>query len=178
MGTKPKGGDIMAKAVFGIATNEGQAGGIICLLRAAGFSDTAVSVLYPEERSNEDCAGEQHTKASLGAATGATGGAILGIFVGWMAAIGAIAVPGLGPLIAAGPILAALEGAAGGAAAGALTGALIGMGISELDAKLYEGNVKAGGILMSVKTEDSEQRIRATELFEDAGAESVVTVSF
>ena len=102
----------------------------------------------------------------------------MGIFVGWMAAIGAIAVPGLGLLIAAGPILAALEGAAGGAAAGAFTGALIGMGISELDAKLYEGNVKAGGILMSVKTEDSEQRIRATELFEDAGAESVVTVSF
>jgi hypothetical protein len=163
----------MAKAVFGIATNEGQAGGIICLLRAAGFSDTAVSVLYPEERSNE-----RNTLASLGAATGATGGAILGIFVGWMAAIGTIAVPGLGPLIAAGPILAALEGAAGGAAAGALTGALIGMGISELDAKLYEGNVKAGSILMSVKTEDSEQRIRATELFEAAGAESIVTVSF
>ena len=164
----------MAEAVFGIAQNEGQAGGIICLLRAAGFPDTAVSVLYPEERRNEDCADEQHTKTSLGAATGATGGALLGIFVGWMAAIGALVIPGLGPFIAAGPILAAIEGAAGGAAAGALTG----IGISEHDAKLYEGNVKQGGILMSVHTEGSKERIRAMELFEDAGAESVVTVSF
>jgi hypothetical protein len=174
---KPETGSIMGKAVFGIAQNEGQAGGIICLLRAAGFPDTAVSVLYPEERRNEDCADEQHTKTSLGAATGATGGALLGIFVGWMAAIGALVIPGLGPFIAAGPILAAIEGAAGGAAAGALTGALIGMGISEHDAKLYEGNVKQGGILMSVHTEGSKERIRAMELFEDAGAESVVTVS-
>jgi uncharacterized membrane protein len=95
-----------------------------------------------------------------------------------MAAIGALVIPGLGPFIAAGPILAAIEGAAGGAAAGALTGALIGMGISEHDAKLYEGNVKQGAILMSVHTEGSKERIRAMELFEDAGAESVVTVSF
>jgi hypothetical protein len=168
----------MAKAVFGVAKNEGQAGGIICLLRAAGFSDTAVSVLYPEERRNADFSDEQHTKNFVGAAAGATVGALFGIFVGWMVSIGALAIPGLGPIIAAGPVLAALEGAAGGAAAGAFTGTLIAKGISEHDAKLYEGNVEEGDILMSVHTEDSRERMLATELFADAGAESVVTVSY
>jgi hypothetical protein len=168
----------MAKAVFGIAKNEGQAGGIMCLLRAAGFSDTAVSVLYPEERRNADFSNEQHTKTFVGAAAGATVGALFGIFVGWMASIGALAIPGLGPIIAAGPLLAAIEGAAGGAAAGAFTGALVGMGISEHDAKLCEGNVDEGDILISVHTEGSRERMLATELFADAGAESVVTVSY
>ena len=98
----------MGKAVFGIAKNEGQAGGIMCLLRAAGFSDTAVSVLYPEERRNADFSNEQHTKTFVGAAGGATVSALFGIFVGWMASIGAIAISGFGPIIAAGPILAAL----------------------------------------------------------------------
>jgi len=150
----------------------------MCLLRAAGFSDTAVSVLYPEERRNTDFSNEQHTKTFVGAAAGATVGALFGIFVGWMASIGALAIPGLGPIIAAGPILAAIEGAAGGAAAGAFTGALIGMGISGHDAKLCEGNVEEGDILMSVHTEGSRERMLATELFADAGAESVVTVSY
>ena len=154
----------MAKAVFGIAKDEGQAAGIICLLRAAGFSDAAVSVLYPEEWGNGVFSDEQHTQTSVGAPTGATGGAVFGIFVGWMASIGALAVPGLGPIIAA--------------AAGAFTGVLMGMAISEHDAKLYEGNVAEGDILMSVHTEDSRERMLATEVFADAGAESVVTVSY
>jgi hypothetical protein len=168
----------MGKAVFGIAKNEGQAGGIMCLLRAAGFSDTAVSVLYPEERRNADFSNEQHTNTFVGAAGGATVGGLFGIFVGWMASIGAIAISGFGPIIAAGPILAALEGAAGGAAAGALTGALIAMGICEHDTKLCEGNVREEAILMSVHTKDSTELMLATELFADAGAESVVTVSY
>ena len=166
----------MAKAVFGIAKNEGQAGGIMCLLRAAGFSDTAVSVLYPEERRNADFSNEQHTKTFVGAAAGATVGALFGIFVNWMASSGALAIPGLGRVIAAGPILAALEGAASGAAAGAFTGALIAMGISEHNTKLCQGNVREGDILMSVHTKGSREQMLATELFADAGAESVVTV--
>jgi hypothetical protein len=158
------------KAVFGIAKNEAQAIAIADNLKAAGFTENDVSVLFPDKASSRDFAHEQHTKAPEGAATGASGGAILGGALGWMVGIGALAIPGLGPFIAAGPIMAALAGAAGGAAAGGLTGALIGMGIPELEAKRYEGKVKDGNILMSVHTEDSKERERAKKIFENGGA--------
>jgi hypothetical protein len=163
----------MAKAVFGIAKSQSQAITIADQLKAAGFSDGDVSVLFPDKKGTKDFAHEQNTKAPEGAATGATGGALLGGALGWMVGIGALAIPGLGPFIAAGPIMAALAGVAGGAAVGGLTGALIGMGIPEYEAKRYEGKVKDGNILMSVHTEDSAERDRAKKIFEAGGAEDI-----
>src|ERR1700694_2332123 len=163
----------MAKAVFGIARSEAQAIAIADQLRAAGFSENDISVLFPDKKGTRDFAQEQHTKAPEGAATGATGGAILGGALGWLVGIGSLAIPGLGPFIAAGPIMAALAGAAGGAAAGGLTGALIGMGIPEYEAKRYEGKVKDGNVLLSVHTEDNDERERAKEILEAGGAEDI-----
>jgi hypothetical protein len=161
------------KAVFGIAKSESQAIMIADNLRAAGFTENDISVLLPDKQGTRDFAHEQHTKAPEGAATGAGSGAILGGALGWMVGIGALAIPGLGPFIAAGPIMAALAGAAGGAAAGGLAGALIGMGIPEYEAKRYEGKVKAGNILISIHTEDGEERDRAKEILETIGAEDI-----
>src|ERR1700694_1964291 len=145
----------MAKSVFCIAKTEAQAIAIVDQLKVAGFSHNDISVLFPDKTGTKDFAHEQHTKAPEGAATGAGTGGVLGGALGWMVGIGALAIPGLGPFIAAGPIMAALAGAAAGAAVGGLTGALIGMGIPEYEAKRYEGKVKDGNILMSVHTDDS-----------------------
>src|ERR1700722_9189963 len=123
------------KAVFGIAKSEPQAITIADNLKAVGFTENDVSVLFPDKAGSKDFAHEQHTKAPEGAATGAGTGAILGGALGWMIGRGALAIPGVAPVIAAGPIMAALAGAAGGAAAGGLTGALIGLGIPEYEAK-------------------------------------------
>jgi len=161
------------KAVFGIAKDESQAIRIADNLKAAGFSENDVSVLLPDKAGTRDFAHEQHTKAPEGAATGAGAGAVLGGALGWMVAIGSLAIPGLGPFLAAGPIMAALAGAAGGAAAGGLTGALVGMGIPEYEAKRYEGKVKDGNILLSVHTEDSDERDRAKQILEAGGAEDI-----
>lgn len=161
------------KAVFGIAQTEAQAVVIAENLKAAGFTANDVSVLFPDKQGSKDFAHEQHTKAPEGATAGASGGAILGGALGWLVGIGALAIPGLGPFIAAGPIMAALAGAAGGAAVGGLTGALVGMGIPEYEAKRYEGKIKDGNILMSVHTDDSKERERAKEIFARGGAEDI-----
>ena len=161
------------KAVFGIAKSEAQAITIADNLKAAGFTENDVSVLFPDKQGSKDFAHEQHTKAPEGAATGGGSGAVLGGALGWMVGIWALAIPGLGVFIAAGPIMAALAGAAGGAAAGGLTGALIGMGIPEYEAKRYEGKVKDGNILLSVHTEDSAERDRAKNILEAEGAEDI-----
>jgi hypothetical protein len=161
------------KAVFGIAKTESQAVAIADNLRAAGFTENDVSVLFPDKQGTKDFAHEQHTKAPEGATAGAGGGAILGGALGWIVGIGALAIPGVGPFIAAGPIMAALAGAAGGAAVGGFTGALIGMGIPEYEAKRYEGKVKNGNILMSVHTDDGKERERAKEIFVKGGAEDI-----
>lgn len=163
----------MAKAVFGIAQTEAQAIAIVDQLKAAGFSRDDISVLFPDKTGTRDFAHEQHTKAPEGAATGAGTGGVLGGALGWLAGIGTLAIPGLGPFIAAGPIMAALSGAAAGAALGGLTGALIGMGIPEYEAKRYEGRVKEGNILISVHAEDRDERARAKDIFEQAGAEDI-----
>jgi hypothetical protein len=163
----------MAQAVFCIAQTEAQALTIVDQLKAAGFSHNDISVLFPDKTSTRDFAHEQHTKAPEGATTGATTGGVLGGAFGWLVGIGAIAIPGLGPFIAAGPILAALSGAAAGAALGGLTGALIGMGIPEYEAKRYEGKIQQGNLLISVHTEDRTERARAREIFEKAGAEDI-----
>jgi len=161
------------KAVFGIAQTESQAVMIADNLKAAGFAANDVSVLFPDKQGSKDFAHEQHTKAPEGATAGAGGGAILGGALGWLVGIGALAIPGLGPFIAAGPIMAALAGAAGGAAVGGLTEALVGMGIPEYEAKRYEGKIKDGNILMSVHTNDSKERERAKEIFVRGGAEDI-----
>jgi hypothetical protein len=163
----------MAKSVFCIARTEAQATTIVEQLKAANFSNNDISVLLPDKAGTRDFAHEQHTKAPEGAAAGAGTGGVLGGALGWLVGIGALAIPGLGPFIAAGPIMAALSGAAAGAALGGLTGALIGLGIPEYEAKRYEGKIKAGNILISVHAEDSKARDMAKAIFEHAGAEDI-----
>lgn len=163
----------MATSVFCIAKNETQTTNIISRLRAAGFAGNDISVLFPDRSGTRDFAHEQHTKAPEGAATGAGAGGVLGGVVGWLAGVGALAIPGLGPFIAAGPIVAALSGAALGAAVGGLTGALIGMGVPEFEAKRYEGKIKDGNILISVHAVDSEQSQAARRIFEEENAEDI-----
>src|SRR5580692_7137148 len=164
---------IAKKAVFGIAQSESQAIMIADQLKAAGFSNNDVSVLFPDKTGTRDFAHEQHTKAPEGAATGAGSGALLGGALGWLVGIGSLAIPGLGPFIAAGPIMAALAGASAGAAAGGVTGALIGMGIPELEAKQYEGKIRNGNILLSVHAEDGKEVTRAKEILKNGGAEDI-----
>jgi hypothetical protein len=167
----------MAQAVFGIAKNEAQAITIVEQLKAAGFSPNDISVLLPDKTGTKDFAHEHHTKAPEGAATGAGTGGILGGTLGWLVGIGALAIPGLGPFIAAGPIMAALSGAAAGAALGGIAGALIGLGIPEYEAKRYEGKIREGHVLISVHTDDRTERSRAKEILERAGAQDVADTS-
>jgi len=127
----------------------------------------------PDKAGTKNFAVDNQTKAPEGAATGAGTGAVLGGGLGWLAGIGALAIPGLGPFIAAGPIMAALTGAALGGTVGGVTGALIGMGIPEYEAKRYEGKVKGGYALISVHSEDSAETDRAKDIFDDAGAEDI-----
>ena len=167
----------MAKAVFCIATSESQAESIVNQLKSAGFADSDISVLFPDKTGTKDFAHEQHTKAPEGAVTGASTMGVVGGALGWLAGIGSLAIPGVGPFIAAGPIMAALSGAALGAAVGGITGALVGMGIPEYEAKRYEGKIKAGNILISVHSESSDETKRAKEIFEQAGAQDISSSS-
>jgi hypothetical protein len=160
-------------AVFGIYTDRIGVDRAVDALKAAGFSNSDVSALLPESQSTKDFAHEKNTKAPEGAATGAGTGAVLGGGLGWLVGIGALAIPGVGPFIAAGPIMAALAGAGVGGAVGGLTGALIGMGIPEYEAKRYEGRVKDGGILLSVHTDNSDDTKRAKEILEHTGAQDI-----
>jgi hypothetical protein len=163
-------------AVVGLVSSEAQAQSIVGELQRAGFSSNDISALFPDKTGSRDFAFEQNTKAPEGAAAGASAGGALGGTVGLLAGVGALAIPGLGPFIAAGPIMAALSGAAAGAAVGGLTGALVGMGIPEIEAKQYEGKVKGGNILLSVHTVDRAERARSKKILEDWGAVDVVTV--
>ena len=167
----------MEKAVLCIAKSELQASRIVNDLRAAGFSNNDISVLFPDKSGTRDFAHEHNTKAPEGAATGAGTGGVLGGALGWLVGMGTLAIPGLGPFIAAGPIMAALGGAAAGATLGGVTGALIGMGIPEYEAKQYEGKIKEGNILISVHSEDGTERSRAKTIFEKAGAEGISSTS-
>jgi hypothetical protein len=166
----------MDRAVICIVPSELAARDVVDRLRAAGFSPNDVSVLLPDQRGTRDFAHEQHTKAPEGATAGGLTGGVLGGVAGWLVGIGSLAIPGLGPFVAAGPILAALSGAAAGAAVGGLTGALIGLGVPEYEAKQYEGKLREGNILVSVHTEDADQRRLAKNIFEEAGADDIRTV--
>ena len=160
-------------AVFGIYATRNGVEGAVDALKAAGFRNTDISVLFPENVGTKDFAAEKNTKAPEGATTGAGTGVVLGGALGWLAGIGALAIPGVGPFIAAGPIMAALAGAGAGGVVGGLTGALVGMGIPEYEAKRYEGRVKKGGILLSVHSDDSNWTKKAKEILEQTGAEDV-----
>jgi hypothetical protein len=160
-------------AVFGIYSNQIDLETAVDTLKNAGYRNTDISVLFPENVGTKDFAHEKGTKAPEGATAGAGTGAVIGGTLGWLAGIGALAIPGLGPFIAAGPIMAALAGAGAGGALGGLTGALVGMGIPEYEAKRYEGRVKKGGILLSVHSDNSEWTRRAKEILERTGAEDV-----
>ena len=160
-------------AVFGIYPEYASVENGVDALKAAGFRNTDISVLFPENVGTKDFAHKKETKAPEGATTGATTGAVIGGGLGWLAGIGALAIPGLGPFIAAGPIMAALAGVGVGGAVGGITGALIGMGIPEYEAKRYEGRVKEGGILLSVHSDNSEWTKRAKEILEHTGAQDI-----
>lgn len=160
-------------AVFGIYRDRTSVENAVDVLRQENFRNTDISVLFPENQGTKDFAHEKNTKAPEGAATGAGSGAVIGGTLGWLTGIGALAIPGLGPFIAAGPIVAALAGVGVGGAIGGITGALIGMGIPEYEAKRYEGRVKEGGILLSVHCDDSNWTKRAKEILERTGAQDV-----
>lgn len=165
------------KSVFCIASSTLQANQIVDGLREQGFSNNDISALFPDNEGTRDFAHEKGTKAPEGATAGAGSGALLGGALGWLAGIGALAIPGVGPFVAAGPIAAALSGAAVGGAVGGITGALIGMGIPEYEAKRYEGKVKEGGILISVHAEDSDAIDRAKQVFEQHNAQDIASAS-
>jgi hypothetical protein len=162
-------------AVFGIYRDQLGVEEAVDALRAAGFRNTDISVLFPENQGTKDFAHEKHTKAPEGTATGAGTGAVIGGTLGWLAGIGALAIPGVGPLIAAGPIVAALTGVGVGGAVGGVTGALIGMGIPEYEAKRYEGRVKEGGILLSVHSDNSDWTSKAKDILKRTGADDVAS---
>jgi|SRR5580692_4200789 hypothetical protein len=162
-------------AVFGIYPNRPGVERAVDALRQKGFRSTDISVLFPENQGTKDFAHEKNTKAPEGAATGATSGAVIGGTLGWLVGIGALAIPGLGPFIAAGPIMAALAGAGAGGVVGGLAGALVGMGIPEYEAKRYEGRIKEGGILLSVHSDNSEWTKKAKEILEQTGAQDIAS---
>ena len=160
-------------AVFGIyPTYESVETGVESL-QSAGFRNEDISVLMPENVGSKEFAHEKGTKAPEGAATGAGAGGVVGGVLGVLAGVGLLAIPGLGPFIAAGPIMAGLAGLGVGAAVGGISGALIGMGIPEYEAKRYEGRVKEGGILLSVHSDYSEWTKRAKDILERTGAQDI-----
>lgn len=165
------------KSVLGIyATRSGVERGIT-VLRDGGFSATDISVLLPENLGARELATEKSTKAPEGATAGAGSGAVIGGTLGWLVGIGALAIPGLGPFIAAGPIMAALAGVGVGGAVGGFTGALVGMGIPEYEAKRYEGRLEKGGVLLSVHCDSSEEVSRAKDILKRTGAEDIASTT-
>lgn len=162
-------------AVFGIYPTPATAEIAVDRLLAAGFTNGAISVLLPDDESTRAFAHEKSTKAPEGTAAGVTAGGIVGGTLGLLAGIGALAIPGVGPLIAAGPIMGALAGLGVGGAVGGLVGALIGMGIPEYEAKRYEGRVKDGGTLLSVHCDTSDQVTIAKSVLKESGAEDIAS---
>lgn len=164
-------------AVFGIYANRQAAEDAIGNLRSAGFRSTDVSLLLPENPGTKDLAHEKHTKAPEGAATGGFAGGIAGGVLGWLTGIGALMIPGLGPLIAAGPIVAALAGAGAVGALGGIVGALAGLGIPEYEARRYEGRIREGGVLLSVHCDNREWVKRAKQMLGETGAQDIAAAT-
>jgi hypothetical protein len=162
-------------AVFGIYPTRESVEEAVDHLRNAGFRNTDISVLFPENRGTKDFAHEKNTKAPEGATTGGVAGGVIGGALGWLAGIGALAIPGIGPLIAAGPIVGMLTGVGVLGTVGGIAGALIGMGIPEYEAKRDEGRVREGGILLSVHSDNSDWTRRAKEVLELTGAHDIAS---
>src|SRR5512133_180292 len=160
-------------SVFGIVKTHSQAEQIVEGLQDAGFPVSEISILLPDNEGKHDIGHVKATKAPEGATTGATTGGVTGGVLGLLAGIGALAIPGVGPFIAAGPIMAALSGAA----TGGVAGGLIGLGIPEIEAKRYEGKLKSGNYLIAVHAGDGDEEDRAKEIFENGGAEDICTSS-
>jgi len=160
-------------AVFGIYPDQLTAEDGVDSLKDSGFRSTDISVLFPDNQGTKDFAHEKHTKAPEGAVAGGSSGAVIGGALGWLAGIGALAIPGVGPFIAAGPIMGMLGGIGVGTAIGGVTGALIGLGIPEYEAKRYEGRIRRGGILLSVHCDDTDWARRAKNILNQTGAEDV-----
>ena len=167
----------MSKSVFGIATTQGQAEQIVQQLQTQGFASSEISALMPDTAGTHDIGHVKATKAPEGATTGATAGGVTGGVLGLLAGVGALAIPGLGPFIAAGPIMAALSGAAVGATTGGVLGGLVGLGIPEIEAKRYDEKLKKGNYLIAVHTDESDDVDRAKNIFKTAGAEDISTIS-
>lgn len=163
----------MSTSVFCIANSSEQASSVITKLNAAGFGLDEISVLMPDKSGRRDFAHERNSKAPEGTAAGASAGGLVGGFIGLLAGLGTLAIPGVGALIAAGPLLATLSGAAVGAAIGGAGGAFIGMGIPEYVAKRYEGKIVGGNILLAVHVKDADDAVRAKEIMELCAAEDI-----
>ena len=161
------------RAVYGIYRDRAQVENAVDRFISAGFRAEDISVLLPENVGTKDFAHEKHTKVPEGTAAGATAGGVVGGTLGLLAGIGALAIPGLGPFIAAGPIMGALAGIGAGGVVGGVVGALVGMGVPEYEAKRYEGRIKQGGILMSVHCDDGDWTHRAKELMKRTGADDI-----
>jgi hypothetical protein len=164
-------------AVFGIYASREGAEGAVDRLTASGFRNEDISVLLQDNVGTKDFAHEKHTKAPEGTTTGVVAGGVIGGTIGALIGIGALAIPGVGPLIAAGPIIATLTGIGSGGVVGGFIGALVGMGIPEYEAKRYEGRIKEGGILLSVHCDDSDWVTKAKQLLRDTGAEDIAAAS-
>lgn len=162
-------------AVFGIYKDRLAVEEAVDHLRTAGFRSTDISVLFPDNQGTKDFAHEKNTKAPEGVTTGVVAGGIAGGVLGWLTGIGALAIPGLGPFIAAGPIVAALAGAGAVGTLGGIVGALAGMGIPEYEAKRYEGRIREGGVLVSVHCDSSDWVKRAKEILEHTGGQDIAS---
>ena len=163
----------MSQAVFAVADGAARAERIVRDLRDAGFAEQSISILFSDAHDDRERAHESDSKAPEGASTGLGTGALVGGTVGWLSGVGAIAVPGLGALVAAGPILATLSAATAGAAVGGLCGALVGYAVPEFEAKLYESKLRSGNFLISVHTASAVQQARARDVFVRNGATDV-----
>lgn len=162
----------MTSSVYGTADTEDVARHIVEDLKARGIVPEHISALFPDKGGSQQFSEEQHTKMPEGASTGAGVGGVLG----WLVGVGSLAIPGLGPFVAAGPVMAALSGAAAGAAVGGLTGALIGLGIPEHEVKHFEKQLGQGSILLSVRADDAAEADQIRQIFERDGAHDVAVV--
>lgn len=167
----------MSTSVFCIVPTDSQAASIVRSLKAVGFVDSDISILYPDRSGNRDLGHVASSKAPEGATAGASAGGVVGGLVGLLAGIGLLAIPGVGPFIAAGPIMAALSGAAIGATAGGLGGMLIGLGIPEYEAKRYEGKIASGNVLLAVHADDGDDVQAVKDIFREAGAQDISSSS-
>jgi hypothetical protein len=165
------------RVVIGIVDGQIQAENIVQRLGEQGFANADISAIFPDKHGTRDFAHEHNTKAPEGAVVGVTSGGVVGGTLGLLAGIGALAIPGFGPFIAAGPLMAALSGAAAGAAVGGVAGALVGMGIPEIEAKKYEGKLRGGNILIAAHVDNSEEETRAKEVFRREGAHDISSTS-